>query len=68
MKAKLGKSNWIDSDVQDFVEKFDDLQSAVDRIGSGWGMDVFRVKLEDLKKGEVLAWNDGEYTHYIVVE
>ena len=50
---------------------YSSLQFAMDEVREGWGCDLIVLTLEELelmKNGGVLAWSDGEYSHYVTVK
>jgi hypothetical protein len=72
--AKDGDSSWtMDTDTwpSQPVKVFDTLKEAMEAVGAGYGAELLRVTSEDLEKlksGGIMAWDDGEYSHYIVLE
>ena len=79
MKATIknyseGKDFTIDTDdkigAHDCIEVFDTLEAAMTKVGTGYGPEVVKITKEQLEQiigGGVLAWDDGEYAHYMIM-
>lgn len=59
------------TDPNDSIEIIETGQEAADRYGHGFGSDLIRLTREHisaLEDGKVLAWQDSEYSTFVVLD
>lgn len=59
------------TDPNDYIEVLEATDEAIDKYGHRRGSDFIRLgpeHMEALKAGKVLAWNDSEYSTFVVFE